>query len=625
VKLGDTFTFADRSDEHLNDVEEAASLLYLDEVKLLAKDAKIPGKNKSELIRNLSRACQQQTGLVEMGLSRQSSRDSSGSNDITTPKPKLAREDSHQKSLFLGKIKGILGPCVRLSPLVFKLFERVHLVFYRSVEWTEKSLTTIILAKIARQNFPEYIVCRSATIFASRLHLLEFEAALRIEAEVDVCLEGSAATLDDGCRKILELFEVIYPRWKRLLTEEAEKEKTVYEFGEGAYLRRFNPGHSYTRVLTKAAYAFGRLKSHDREHSLLRELLDQKLFQLARRGDWYQRKALLEEHHMAKQGQPASGLEMEKRKKEWNKVAAATCEMALQDSDCHLTFHYDLQKRLVKLEKKLRIPRRLQHDFGHVRLVKPMEITVEGIQLKKEVLVKPGNIAAPTKTVWLDELDSGGECSVEEMCLSYFRSQGWKGYHSEGSIVRTLFAYLFYDIMFLYIPNVFQTAYQTCPLDLHTDVFYPARASEINHRLVEIENGQGERLIRKVWGREHERQTNAAGLNWDYDIEDVAELVRCFDGSALASICKVMAQEYRQRGGGVPDLVLWRANEKSEGCTIEEKAAPGKAQGEVMFAEVKSENDRLSDTQRVWIHVLTGAGVKVALCNAVAKEVREVD
>lgn len=289
---------------------------------------------------------------------------------------------------------------------------------------------------------------------------------------------------------------------------------------------------------------------------------------------------------------------------------------------------YDLSLRFAKASieagKKLRIPRRLQHDFGHVRLAKPTEVTVEGIQLKREVLVKPGNAAAPTKTLWLDELDSEGECSVEEMCLSYFRSQGWKGYHSEGRIVRTLFAYLFYDILFLYIPNVFQTAYQTCPLDLHTDVFYAARASEINHRLVEIENGKGEALMREVWDREHERLTNAVGLNWDYEIEDLAELVRCFDGSALASICKVMAQEYRQRGGGVPDLILWRSNEIDEGQGGTE-AAPGKAQGEVMFVEVKSENDRLSDTQRVWMHVLTGAGVKVALCNAVAREVREVD
>jgi fanconi-associated nuclease 1 len=69
-----------------------------------------------------------------------------------------------------------------------------------------------------------------------------------------------------------------------------------------------------------------------------------------------------------------------------------------------------------------------------------------------------------------------------------------------------------------------------------------------------------------------------------------------------------MAQEYSQRGGGVPDLFLWNPET-----------------GEVMFVEVKSENDRLSDTQRLWIHVLTSAGVKVELCNAIAEEVRSAE
>jgi Fanconi-associated nuclease 1 len=72
-----------------------------------------------------------------------------------------------------------------------------------------------------------------------------------------------------------------------------------------------------------------------------------------------------------------------------------------------------------------------------------------------------------------------------------------------------------------------------------------------------------------------------------------------------------MAQEYAQRGGGIPDLFLWKTGKDG-------------GKGEVKFAEVKSENDRLSDTQRLWIHVLTGAGIKVELCNAVAKEVRAV-
>lgn len=35
---------------------------------------------------------------------------------------------------------------------------------------------------------------------------------------------------------------------------------------------------------------------------------------------------------------------------------------------------------------------------------------------------------------------------------------------------------------------------------------------------------------------------------------------------------------------------------------------------------VKSENDRLSDTQRLWIHVLSTAGIKVELCHALAKK-----
>lgn len=625
--LGQTFTFADASTDHIKSVEEAAPLLSLDELKSLAKEAKIQGRNKAELVKSLCRMSQQQAGLMSLGLSRHNSRESPSSGDAEDrplkPKTKLRREDSNREQHFLGKILAILGPCIRLSTAPFKLFERVHLVFYRSTEWTEKSLTTIILAKIARRHFPEYIVCRTSTIFSSRSRLLEYETAIKLESEVDRISEFGEIPGEEGFKRIMEVFETVYPRWKTLVAEEQEKEQTTYEMGEGAYLRRFTPGHSFTRIIHKALPVFARWKDHAKEHALLTELLDQKLFHMARRGAWYQRKALLEEHYMPSLDENPVSHNVEQQKKHWKRIAVATCESGLQDPDCHLIYHYDLQKRLTKLEKKLRIPKRLQHDFGHVRLVDPLEITVEGIQLKRELAPKPGRQAASTKTIWLDELDSSEECSVEEMCLSHFRSQGWKGYHSEGGIVRTLFAYLFYDILFLYIPNVFQTAYQTCPLDLHTDAFYPVRASEINHRLVQIANGEGERIVRQVWESQHERRTSIVGLNWDFDIEDITELVTCFEGSALAAVCKVMAQEYRQRGGGIPDLILWRTTESTEAKNT--ASEPGRAKGELMFTEVKSANDRLSDTQRLWIHVLTGAGVKVALCNAVAKEVREVD
>lgn len=115
-------------------------------------------------------------------------------------------------------------------------------------------------------------------------------------------------------------------------------------------------------------------------------------------------------------------------------------------------------------------------------------------------------------------------------------------------------------------------------------------------------------MIRSVDEREREKKTCVVGLNWDFELEDLLQIVECFDGAALAIVCKVMAEDFRARGGGIPDLFLWNSENKS-----------------VVFSEVKSANDRLSDTQRMWIHVLTGAGIRVELCNAIARDVKEVD
>lgn len=622
--LGPSFTFADRSEDHITTLEEASSLLKLDELKALAKDAKVQGKNKQELLKAFRKASQKQTGLGWVGLRRSDTETSSKSVEgdpesestrDNTPLPEDANRDAH----WVRKILSETGPCIRLSLASLKLFERVHLVFYRSTEWTEKSLTTIILARIARRNFPDYIVSRSANIFASRASLLEFEASLRTQFRVDNLLEFNGTPGSKEFQAIIDTFEEVYPRWLTLLQEEQAKEDSIYLSGEGAYLRRLSPAWVYTRIVHKGAYVLGKLKNHKREHELLTELLTQRLFHASRRGAWYQRKALLEEHYMAALT-PSEGRGEEAQKRHWKQVALQTCEEGLQDPLVHQTYHYDLQKRVTKLEKALKIAKRFQHSFSHVRLAAPVEVTIEGIRIEREA--RPSTSlpsrrnSSPfpsrrgiSRTIWLDEHEGTGdaECTVEAMCLSHYRAQGWKGFHSEGGIVRTLFAHLFYDVLFAYVPNVFQTPFQTCPLDLHSDAFFPTRLSEINHRLVQLANGEAARLIREVWAGHAERRTCVVGLDWGFGLEDLLEIAGCFDGEALAMVCRVMAQEYGQRGGGVPDLFLWHP-----------------AKGEVMFAEVKSENDRLSDTQRLWIHVLTGAGVRVQLCNAVAREVRVV-
>lgn len=88
------------------------------------------------------------------------------------------------------------------------------------------------------------------------------------------------------------------------------------------------------------------------------------------------------------------------------------------------------------------------------------------------------------------------------------------------------FAYLFASILYLYIPNVFQTPFQTAPLDLHTDAFYPSRQTEISHRLAAISNGDAERLVREVHSEHSERQTCIVGLDWGFALEDLVEIVR---------------------------------------------------------------------------------------------------
>jgi Fanconi-associated nuclease 1 len=677
--LGTSFTFADRSEEEITTLDEASSLLRLDELKALAKDAKVQGKNKRELLTALRRTSQKQAGLGYVGLKRsdtESSRQSrqsrqSSVSGVATPENEVDDEElsdsANRDAHFTRKIMNETGSCIRLSLAPLKLFERVHLVFYRSTQWTEKSLTTIILAKIARRNFPEYIVSRSANVFASRALLLEYEASIRTQFRIDAILEFNGRPTEANHQEIIDTFEEIYPRWQTIVQEEQLKEDSVYHSGEGSYLRRLSPAWIYTRIIHKAMAILARRKAHAREYDVTSSLLEQRLFHHSRRGAWYQRKALLEEHYLPDL-RPAEGRDAVQQKKHWKRAALATCEAGLQDPLVHVIHHYDLQKRITKLEKSLNIPKRLQHDFSHVRLSKPIDVVVHGTRIERAPPLSASSSQSttttpprrPGKTIWRDPAEPG-LCSVEAMCLSHYRLQGWKGFHSESGILRTLFAYLFLDILFLYVPNVFQTAYQTCPLDLHTDAFFTARSAEIHARLNDISNGAAEPIIRRVYDAHHERRTCVVGLDWSYDVTDLLEIARCFHPPALATVCKVLAQEYAQRGGGVPDLFLWRvggggdggdgraagdedgrgggAVRADAGATADGKKPAGDAdagadagdgaddgasngvRGEVKFAEVKSENDRLSDTQRLWIHVLCGAGVRVELCAAVAREV----
>lgn len=117
-------------------------------------------------------------------------------------------------------------------------------------------------------------------------------------------------------------------------------------------------------------------------------------------------------------------------KKIWLKKSLETCELALQDPDTHVIFHAWLQKRLLRLERTLGIPKAEQHTFTHVALRPPVEREFTGIRLDDRDIGK--------KSMWRSIRDPTKEVSVEELCLEHYEDQGWKGFHSENGVVTTI-------------------------------------------------------------------------------------------------------------------------------------------------------------------------------------------
>ena len=117
-------------------------------------------------------------------------------------------------------------------------------------------------------------------------------------------------------------------------------------------------------------------------------------------------------------------------KKKWQKLSLKTCELALQDPDTHAIFHPWLQKRLLRLERMLGVPKAEQHTFAHVALRPPVVREFTGIRLDSRDIGK--------HSTWRSARDRRKEVSVEELCLEHYEGQGWKGFHSENGVVTTI-------------------------------------------------------------------------------------------------------------------------------------------------------------------------------------------
>jgi Fanconi-associated nuclease 1 len=151
----------------------------------------------------------------------------------------------------------------------------------------------------------------------------------------------------------------------------------------------------------------------------------------------------------------------------------------------------------------------------------------------------------------------------------------------------TLFALLLWPVLFHPLPGAFETPYQTAPLDLGEDTFAPARYDLLEARLGLMgSTSEALAMLRDADSRERPNLTWAVGVNWEYGAEDLEELLECIGGRAMSGVCRMLAEEYRHRVSGVPDLIVWKKGVKG-------------SRGEARFVEVKGPGDQLSETQKV--------------------------
>ncbi|KAK3021908.1 hypothetical protein RJ639_047625 [Escallonia herrerae] len=195
----------------------------------------------------------------------------------------------------------------------------------------------------------------------------------------------------------------------------------------------------------------------------------------------------------------------------------------------------------------------------------------------------------------------GEQCGVEQLALQYYAGEGggWLGVHTESGIWLTIFGLLMWDIIFSDVPNVFRTKFQTAPLDMETDNFYEARKSLIEPFLKNIQDGMAEEILIASW--ESHLGTACRGISWDkQSLSELRAIVACVGGPCLASVCRHLAQDYRNWSSGMPDLLLWRFH--------------GEYSGEAKLVEVKGPRDRLSEQQRAWLLFLMDSGFNAEVC-----------
>ncbi|EMD38241.1 hypothetical protein CERSUDRAFT_93772 [Gelatoporia subvermispora B] len=416
-------SFAD--DETSASLEELLDCLKLEELKTLTKDLKLKpsGSRRDCLVDSILRSSSGQTTLnfqvTDPSSARSRDKDKAGPSSLKTPLSAGWNVLRTQRDRVRDIVIGVLGKCVKVSGDMIDLVRRVHLIYFRRHDLLLLSaipfslLVPSILARAKKRTYAYYKHERTRNvIWPSRRDLLEYERALKLQAEVEA-LEGSnpvssshrdrstvgrspgpaasrlktpvtvkrdASTKspatprrNSGVKSEIDTKENLVDddplvdqstsSKRRIANARALAgifESVIWSWwrelvavkGDGSVrprgLERFECGHILTRLVCKCSFALGILKQYDRELEVLEALLAQRRWRRGRRGRWYDRRACILSTHFEQTEQTVMR-------------TMSGVRDALIDDDTHLIFRPKLHRRLTRLEKKLKIPEEERH------------------------------------------------------------------------------------------------------------------------------------------------------------------------------------------------------------------------------------------------------------------------
>lgn len=145
-----------------------------------------------------------------------------------------------------------------------------------------------------------------------------------------------------------------------------------------------------------------------------------------------------------------------------------------------------------------------------------------------------------------------------------------KGIHGEGSPFTTLFGLICWnEIWDEKIPDIFLLRHQTEPLDFPFETFCQSRLNSLTFRLKWLRKASDDEIlaeIEKIW-KENEGRI-ASLLAWNCFEPDglkmAKRIVKSIGGEKLAKIFKRLAEDFRHRSAGMPDLLIWNNSKKGK-------------------------------------------------------------